>query len=76
MMADALSRPVLACLEPEATARGAALLALERMGAIGDLRAAPPRTGQFYEPVASHWAIYSDELQRQRVLYHRLFEER
>ena len=76
MMADALSRPVLACLEPEATARGAALLALERMGVVGDLRAAPPRTGQVYEPVASHWAIYSDELQRQRVLYHRLFEER
>ena len=76
MMADALSRPVLACLEPEATARGAALLALEKIGVIGDIRDAPPRTGQFYEPVASHWDIYSEELRRQRVLYHRLFEER
>jgi gluconokinase len=76
MMADALSRPVLACLEPEATARGAALLAFERLGVIGDIRTVPPRTGQLYEPVESHWAVYSDELQRQRVLYHRLFEER
>lgn len=76
MMADALSRPVLACLEPEATARGAALLALERMGVIHDISAVPPRTGQTYQPVESHWAIYSEELRRQRVLYHRLFEER
>lgn len=76
MMADALSRPVVACLEPEATARGAALLGLEKMGVISDMAAVPPRTGQVYEPVASHWQIYSDELRRQRVLYHRLFEER
>jgi gluconokinase len=76
MMADALSRPVVACLEPEATARGAALLALERMGVISDLAAVPPRTGQIYEPVTAHWEIYSEELRRQRVLYHRLFEER
>jgi gluconokinase len=76
MMADALSRPVLACLEPEATARGAALLALERLGVVGDVRSLPPRTGQVYEPNPSHWPVYSDELRRQRVLYHRLFEER
>lgn len=76
MMADALSRPVLACLEPEATARGAALLALERMGVIQDISAVPPRTGSTYEPVESHWAIYSEELRRQRVLYHHLFEEK
>jgi gluconokinase len=76
MMADALSRPVLACLEPEATARGAALLALERLGLINDVQSLPPRTGQVYEPVPAHWAVYSDELRRQRVLYHRLFEER
>ena len=75
MMADALSRPVIACLEPEATARGAALLGLERLGAIDDVRSAPPRTGQTFEPVAEHWQTYSDELQRQRDFYKRLFEE-
>jgi gluconokinase len=76
MMADALSRPVLACLEPEATSRGAALLALERLGAITDVRAVPPRTGQTYQPDAQHWDTYSAELGRQRALYHHLFEER
>jgi gluconokinase len=75
MMADALSRPVLACLEPEATARGAALLALEKLGLIDDLRKLPPRTGQVYEPVQAHWDVYSDELRRQRALYHHLLEE-
>jgi gluconokinase len=76
MMADALSRPVLACLEPEATARGAALLALERLGVIADIKSLSPRTGEVYQPVPSHWAIYSDELARQRALYHHLFEEK
>jgi gluconokinase len=75
MMADALSRPVLACREPEATARGAALLALEKLGVIDDVRSLPPRTGDVYQPVASHWEVYSDELRRQRELYHHLFEE-
>lgn len=75
MMADALSRPVVACLEPEATARGAALLALERLGVTDGVRSLPPRTGLVYEPVPEHWPVYGEELRRQRVLYHRLFEE-
>jgi gluconokinase len=75
MMADALARPVLACLEPEATARGAALLTLEKLGVINDIRALPPRTGDVYEPVPAHYPIYSEELRRQRSLYHHLFEE-
>ena len=76
MMADALSRPVVACLEAEATSRGAALLALERLGVIDDIRKFPPRTGTVYQPEPGHWPIYSDELRRQRALYHHLFEER
>ncbi|HEY3836830.1 MAG TPA: gluconokinase [Bryobacteraceae bacterium] len=76
MMADALSRPVVACLEPEATSRGAALMALERLGVIHDLGTLPPSIGNVYNPVPEHWSVYSDELARQRVLYHRLFEER
>jgi gluconokinase len=76
MMADAISRPVLLCLEPEATARGAAILALERLGVIDNARSVPPRTGRTYEPVAEHWTVYSEELRRQHLLYTRLFEER
>jgi len=75
MMADALSRPVVACLEPEATSRGAALLALERLGAIPNVEALPPRTGSTFDPVAEHWPVYSAELGRQRKFYSRLFEE-
>jgi gluconokinase len=75
IMADALSRPVLACLEPEATSRGAALLALERLGAVSGVDTLPPRTGATYQPVDSHAKVYSDELGRQRVFYKRLFEE-
>jgi gluconokinase len=76
MMADALSRPVVACLEPEATARGAALLAFERLGLLNGVRSLPPRTGEVYAPDPAHWPIYSDELLRQKALYHHLFEER
>jgi gluconokinase len=72
IMADAISRPVVACLEPEATARGAALLALERMGVIVGVRDVPPRTGDTYQPVIEHWKVYSDELERQRALYEQL----
>ena len=72
IMADAISRPVVACLEPEATARGAALLALERMGVIANVRDVPPRTGDTYQPVIEHWKVYSDELERQRALYEQL----
>jgi gluconokinase len=75
MMADAISCPVLACLEPEATARGAALLALERLEVIHDLGSLPPRTGHVYQPDPAHWQVYSDELDRQRALYHHLLEE-
>ncbi len=53
MMADALQRPVSFCLEPEASSRGAALLALERLGAIGHIRDLPAQMGRVYQPRAS-----------------------
>lgn len=75
MMADALGRPVVACLEKEASSRGAVLLALERIGAIGHIRELPAETGQVFEPVPEHRQIYEDQLRRQRRLYTKLFEE-
>jgi gluconokinase len=75
MMADALGRPVVACIEKEATSRGAALLALERIGAITSLDQAPPRLGRVFEPAADHTALYREALRRQRLLYSRLLEE-
>jgi gluconokinase len=75
MMADALGRPVLICLEPEATSRGAALLAMERIGAIGHVRDRPPEMGPLFQPEESHRAIYEEQCRRQRRLYTKLFEE-
>ena len=50
MMADALQRPVSFCMEPEASSRGAALLALERLGAISHIRDLPAQMGRVYQP--------------------------
>jgi gluconokinase len=75
MMADALCRPVIPCLENEATSRGAALLAMERIGAIGHVRDRPAAVGTAVQPVEAHGPIYEEELRRQRRLYSKLFEE-
>lgn len=75
MMADALGVPVIACQEKEASSRGAALLALERLEVIRDIRELPARMGPAFEPVAAHREAYEQELCGQRRLYTKLFEE-
>ncbi len=75
MMADALGRPVVACLEKEASSRGAALLALERIGAIGHIRELPAETGATFAPAETRREAYEEMLRRQRRLYTKLFEE-
>ena len=75
MMANALGQSVTPCLEPEATSRGAALLALERIGAIGNIAGAAPKLGEPVSAVASHAKLYEAALARQKWLYSRLFEE-
>ena len=75
MMADALGRPVIACLENEASSRGAALLALERLQVIRHVRDLPARTGKVFDPVEAHRRAYEMELERQHRFYTRLFEE-
>ena len=75
MMADTLCHSVRMCLEPEATSRGAALLALERMGAIGSIRDAQPKLGDTIQPDPAKKEIYGAALERQRALYKKLFEE-
>lgn len=72
MMADTLAHSVMLCVEPEATSRGAALLALERLGVTGIAEA---RYGAVIQPIAATGALYMAELQRQRRLYEKLFEE-
>jgi gluconokinase len=69
MMADALGRPVVASGEPEASSRGAALLALESLGAIPDVATVPAATGRVYEPDPAHHARYQEAQQRHRRYY-------
>ena len=75
MMADTLAHAVIQCTEPEATSRGAALIALERLGVIPGIHAGAAQTGSRIEPVEKNGAIYMGALERQRHLYDKLFEE-
>jgi gluconokinase len=75
IVADALGQRVVASAEPEASSRGAALLALVALGALPDLAAAPARLGAVYFPNAAHHVTYQAALARQQALYARLIAE-
>jgi gluconokinase len=68
MIADALGRPLSLSSEEEATSRGCALLALQSLGRLPDLRAAQAPLGRTAEPDPRRHARYHDALQRQRRL--------
>jgi gluconokinase len=69
VVADVLGRPLVASGVAEGSARGAAVYALERLGAEPD----PAPLGQAYEPDADRAEIYAAAGARQRDLYERLF---
>jgi gluconokinase len=67
IMADTLGRPVLASAEAEASSRGAAILALEVMGAAPPNN--QPATTSRFEPVPEATQRYRAAADRQRHLY-------
>ena len=71
MLSDVLGQQVIACNEPEATSRGAAILALKALG-LGNLESFPARLGRVFEPNLEHHAIYQRGLERQRGLIEKL----
>jgi gluconokinase len=73
MMADALGRSVTICTENEASCRGAALWALERLGLIDGIDALPASTGAIFEPRAEYQSAYQELLAEQNRLYERLY---
>ncbi len=73
MIADTLSHSVIKCAEPEATSRGAALLALERIGAIGDIHSQPAKYDGIVDPKAENRDLYAEAFDRQCKLYTTLF---
>jgi gluconokinase len=74
MMADALGHPITSCVEREATSRGGALLALERIGAIADIHSAAAQYGGVIPVNAANGEMYKSALARQRELYGKIFE--
>jgi gluconokinase len=75
IIADVLARPVLFGGSPEASIRGAALLALEAVGKIGNLEAVSVSVDEVFEPDMRRHMRYREGLVRQQRLYERLFGE-
>ena len=69
IFADVLGRPVVASAEPEATSRGAALLALEALKAVPNVESIPAEDGKIYKPNADHHERYQTAIERQQRLY-------
>jgi gluconokinase len=72
MVADALGRPVHVSGEAEATSRGAALLALESLGALPDVAVARAPLGDVVTPDPARHARYLAALERHRRLDERV----
>jgi gluconokinase len=68
MVADALGHPISWSHEPEATSRGAALLALDALGAGPPPGASPQPLGETFTPDPERHAQYVDALERQGAL--------
>ena len=72
IIADVFGHPVTWSVEPEATSRGAALLALEALGVLPDLTSARQPTGETFVPQRAHHIRYREALERQRRLDERV----
>ncbi len=68
IMADALGRPVITSGIHEASSRGAALLALERLGEL-EIEDAEAPLGKVFDPDPERYEVYREALARQRRLY-------
>lgn len=69
IMADVLGLPLIVSTAPEASSRGAALLALTAFGRIPAVAAVAAPLGRAFEPRFEHHEIYKRARQRQARLY-------
>jgi gluconokinase len=74
MMADAIGRPLIACTEPEASCRGAAIWALEQIGRLPSISSLPASYGATFEPRQQYTATYDRLLEDQRKLFGKIYE--
>jgi gluconokinase len=72
ILADTLNASLYPSHDTEASARGAALLALEALGRIPDVAQIPPDVGAAVEPDQQRGAIYRKAVARQKDLYQKL----
>lgn len=75
IVADVLGWPVALCEVPEATSRGAALLALEALGAIRDLEEINHFILPGCQPDARRHDRYQKAIHRQQELYQKLVDK-
>ncbi|HJR07795.1 MAG TPA: gluconokinase [Pyrinomonadaceae bacterium] len=75
MLADVLARPLHLSTAREASSRGAALLALESLGAIDHLADAPVGQSRTFEPDIEAHAIYRAGAERQEIVYQTLLKD-
>ena len=75
IVADTLGVAVYPSLDHEASARGAALLALEAMGILPDVAQVPAHLKPPVQPDAAKHAVYRKAAERQQKLYQELLEE-
>jgi gluconokinase len=72
IVADVVGRPVTWAAESEATSRGAALLALQAIGALPNLVSARQPVGETFVPDRARHIRYREALERQRRLDERV----
>ncbi|MFN2499046.1 MAG: gluconokinase [Pyrinomonadaceae bacterium] len=72
IVADVLGRSLLLSENPEASTRGAALLALEATGRIDSISRTPFSVATSFEPDLSRHKRYQEGLKRQQQLYERV----
>ncbi|UCF90379.1 MAG: gluconokinase [Desulfobacterales bacterium] len=75
IITDVLGRPTALSRAPEASARGAALLAFEALGMLAEPKDIPDFVEETLEPDAARHAVYCQAVERQQRLYARLVQE-
>jgi gluconokinase len=73
IVCDCIGAPLVQSCESEASARGAALLALEACGLIGDIGDVPAECGDTTQPDMKRHAVYERALVRQNALYDQVY---
>jgi gluconokinase len=76
IIADTLGVAVYPSRDHEASARGAALLALEAMNIVPDVAQVTPHLESPVQPDAAKYAVYRKGAERQQKLYQALLEGR